>query len=110
MRTGPVPEPAATIPAGFEVYKTTPEFRESTIPEGLLRAHATKEGIWGRICVMAGSLRYTVVDNRRQQRERLLTPGIHGVIEPSILHHVAADGRVRFYVEFLRLKGCPKQM
>lgn len=110
MRTEPLREPAAIVPEGFEVYKTTPEFGESTIPDGLLRAHATKAGIWGRICVMEGTLRYTVVDSRRLHRERLLTPGTYGVIEPSILHHVAADGQVKFYVEFLRLKGCPKQM
>lgn len=102
MTDAPLPEPASSIPAGLEVSKRTPEFSEATIPDGLLRAHSTKPGTWGHIQVAAGTLRYSILDERRQQRELLLTPATRGVIEPGILHRVEPIGRVRFSVDFLR--------
>jgi tellurite resistance-related uncharacterized protein len=98
----PLPEPASSIPAGFEVYKRTPEFTESSVPDGLLRAHSTKPDTWGRIQVAAGVLRYCILDERRRQREFLLTPGSCGVIEPEIVHRVEPLGPVKFSVDFLR--------
>jgi tellurite methyltransferase len=62
--------------------KRTPEFTEATVPQGLLRDHSTKAGVWAQIRVLEGTLRYHV---------------------PSeVVHHVEPLGRVRFYVEFFR--------
>lgn len=95
-------EPACSIPEGSVVYKRTPDFNQDTIPEGLLRAHSTKRGVWGRICVTEGMLAYRVLDERRLRREWLLTPSRTGVVEPEILHEVEPRGEVTFFVEFLR--------
>lgn len=93
----------AALPAGLEAYKRTPTFTQSTVPTGLLADHATKDGIWGRIHVEQGALRYVVTDSRRKRSEHVLTPHDRpGVIEPTILHHVEPLGPVRFHVEFLR--------
>ena len=35
------------LPGGLHEYKRTPEFTESSIPQGLLKDHNTKAGIWG---------------------------------------------------------------
>lgn len=84
-------------------YKRTAEFTEATIPAGLLRAHSTKEGVWGRIHILEGRLAYRVADPRRPASEQVLAPGMDpGLIEPTILHEVEPLGPVRFYVEFLR--------
>lgn len=99
---GQVPEPASALPRGVEPYKRTPEFNQDTIPAGLLKAHATKDGVWGRICVTSGELVYTVTDSRRRTRALVLAPGNDGVVEPTILHHVRATGPVVFFVEFMR--------
>jgi tellurite resistance-related uncharacterized protein len=95
-------EPASVIPAGLTVYKRTPEFNEETTPAGLLRAHSTKEGVWGCIRVLEGELLYCIVDARREARERVVTPVRPGVVEPTILHYVEPREATRFYVEFLR--------
>ena len=96
------PEPASVLPTSVAPYKRTAEFTEATVPPGLLSAHSTKEGVWGRICVDEGTLLYRILDPRRQPRQFLLSPAVAGIIEPGILHEVRPRGRVRFFVEFLR--------
>jgi tellurite resistance-related uncharacterized protein len=43
-----------TIPGNVVSYKKTPEFDETSIPKGLLKAHQTKDGVWGKIVVLEG--------------------------------------------------------
>ena len=85
------------IPADAKAYRTTPTFDERTIPEGLMRDHRTKAGVWGRIVVESGKLAYTLGD-----RGWVLRPGIDGRIPPDTAHHVEPVGEVRFAVVFLR--------
>ena len=91
------------LPPQLEAYKRTPEFSHETLPSGLRRSHSTKAGVWGRIVVLEGSLRYRILEPR--PLELMLTPDRPGVIEPEILHEVEPAGAVRFYVEFLRAPG-----
>jgi|JI10StandDraft_1071094.scaffolds.fasta_scaffold373706_2 tellurite resistance-related uncharacterized protein len=84
----------------LEAYRRTSVFDEGTIPSGLLRRHTTKAGVWGRIHVLAGELRYRVLEP--QVRETRLGPGQEALVEPEIPHEVEPAGAVRFYVEFLR--------
>jgi tellurite resistance-related uncharacterized protein len=95
-------EPAASLPAGLLLYKRTPEFSEHDVPAGLLRAHSTKEGVWGRIQVTEGELIYRIVDPRRRSCVISLTTDGPGVIEPTVLHQVQPRGETRFFVEFFR--------
>lgn len=87
------------LPADFVVYKQTPEFTEATIPPGLTRDHTTRAGVWGRIVVLSGTLRYRVESLAVDQ---LLGPGTPGIVVPEVPHSVAPGGPVRFFVEFLR--------
>lgn len=92
-----------SLPKGLQPYKRTPSFTEATVPAGLRSDHSTKEGVWGLIYVEEGSLRYVVTDSRRPPTEVILTPTQEpSIVEPTILHHVAPIGHVRFYVEFLK--------
>jgi len=88
------------LPAGAHVYKSTAEFTEATIPAGLLRAHVTKPGVWGRLVVSEGTLLYRIVG---AGEEWVLDPETPGVIEPEVPHEVAVLGPVRFRVEFSRV-------
>jgi len=83
----------------LEVYKSTPEFTEDTIPAGLRRAHSTRTGVWAQVVVLGGrlELRY-LADDRRE----VLDPDRSALIEPEELHEVRALGPVRFRVDFLR--------
>jgi tellurite resistance-related uncharacterized protein len=88
------------IPLGYEPYRRTPDFDESSVPEALLRLHATRRGIWARIHITRGSIDYHVHApfNRRER----LTPTSPGVVLPEVKHHVALSGQVSFFVEFWR--------
>jgi len=87
------------LPQNVVAYKRTPEFDEVSVPAGLLNNHRTKEGVWGRIVVLEGSLLYTI---HAPQEEILLGPSNSGIVEPAVLHHVTPSGNVRFYVEFYK--------
>jgi tellurite methyltransferase len=88
------------IPLGFAPYKTTREFDQLSIPNGLQQGHATKPGIWGVIRVLAGRLRYFV--EPPLACEHVLNSDRLGVIVPEVLHRVIPEGDVRFLVEFHR--------
>ncbi len=87
------------LPEGLTPRRRTPVFDQDSVPAGLLRAHTTKAGVWGRIVVLEGRLRYRLLEPTR--REHLLQPGVDGVIPPEVRHEVEPDGPVRFYVELL---------
>ena len=94
---------ALEMPADFVSYKETPVFRRDTVPAGLLRDHSTKAGVWGRIVVRQGQLRYHVA---RLGRSWDLSPGVDGVIAPQDLHHVEPlDESVEFTVQFFRARS-----
>ncbi len=86
-------------PEGFVPYKRTPEFTEVTIPAGLLNDHSTKAGVWARIHVQDGRLRYRIPSLGLEQ---VLDASIPGTVLPAVLHNVAPEGYVRFFVEFYR--------
>ena len=86
-------------PEGLTAYKRTPEFNEARTPAALTRDHATKEGVWGRLHVLEGRLRFI---DQEGGGETVLAPGIHEVIFPGRLHHIARMGALRFFIEFCR--------
>ena len=88
------------LPADVTPTTKTPEFTELTVPDGLLNNHQTKRGVWGKIVVLEGDLEYTIVEPIVEVV--LLNRGNHGVVEPTVLHHVRPLGAVRFYVQFHR--------
>lgn len=88
------------LPAGYGPYQRTRDFDQRSIPDGLRKDHSTKRGVWGVIHVLAGRLRYIVEPPLAS--ERLLEPGVPGIVAPEVLHRVVPEGEVRFYVEFHR--------
>ncbi len=89
-----------TLPASAVTYKRTPDFTHETVPAGLLRSHSTKEGVWGKIVVLEGSLLYRILEPTME--EVLLTPDRHGVVEPTVRHEVVPSADAKFHVEFMR--------
>ena len=69
------------------------------MPAALRRDHATKVGVWARIVVLEGRLRYRV---ERLKTETELSPEWPGTVIPEVPHHVEPIGPVRFFVEFYR--------
>ena len=102
-RNNTQPPSPTGLPDGLVPYRRTADFTETSVPTALLADHVTKEGSWGLIVVEQGALAYRVTDPRRASSETILTPqSPPGVVEPTIRHHVAPQGPVRFHVEFWR--------
>lgn len=87
------------LPDGFVPYKHTSVFTEETVPAGLRKDHSTKTGVWGKIRVEEGKLRYRVP---ALGMDIELHPGTIGIVVPEVLHNVEPVGAVRFLVEFYR--------
>lgn len=87
-----------TLPNTVNPYQKTPEFDESSIPKGLLKSHQTKAGVWGKIIVLEGQLKYTI--NEPEEEVVILDEHNFGVVEPTIFHQVKPLKTVKFYVEF----------
>ena len=87
-------------PEGCAAYRRTPEFDETTVPPGLTSEHATKRGVWARIHVICGALRYHV--GPPLDRSFRIDPTSSAVIVPDVRHRVELEGPVRFFVEFAR--------
>ena len=90
---------ALELPAGFVAYKQTAVFTEETVPAALRAEHTTKAGVWARIVVLEGRLRYRVAALGVDVE---LAPGRDGIVPPEVRHQVEPLGGVRFVVEFHR--------
>jgi len=88
------------IPEGHVPARRTPEFDASSVPDALRARHTTKAGVWGRIRVREGRLRYTL--HAPFQAREVLDPQTSGVVVPGVEHEVEPLGAVRFYVQLYR--------
>jgi tellurite resistance-related uncharacterized protein len=87
-------------PEGYVSYKQTRVFNEHDVPRALCVTHTTKPGVWAKIKVIEGTLRYCV--ESPEEPPVLLSPEREGVVVAERPHHVEVLGPVRFYVEFFR--------
>jgi tellurite resistance-related uncharacterized protein len=87
------------LPLHFVAYRRTADFTEQTLPAGLRRDHTTKAGIWAKIIVIEGRLRY-VVETLNTDIE--LDASRIGIVVPEVPHRVEPARGVRFFVEFYR--------
>ena len=87
------------LPERVVAYQHTPVFTERSIPASLRTKHVTTAGVWARITVLEGTLRYRV---DALGIEIDLDPDRPGIVVPELAHSVQPTGAVRFSVEFLR--------
>lgn len=87
------------LPGDFIPYKRTSVFTEETVPAGLRKDHSTKTGVWGKIIVEEGRLRYRVAT---LETDIELSKDENGIVIPEVLHNVEPLGPVRFFVEFYK--------
>src|SRR5680860_1299010 len=88
------------LPANLVLERTTDVFDNDSVPAGLLRTHRTASGVWGRLVVRQGSLRFVFEDQADQPIT--VTEGDHVAIAPSRRHHVELTDPATFVVEFYR--------
>ena len=88
------------LPDACVAYARPPEFSEDSIPKALRARHVTAAGIWGRIVVTAGALRYRCAE---LETDITLTPEQAGIVAPEASHQVDPAGPVRFFIELLHV-------
>ncbi len=89
-----------TIPEGLVLVRVTDVFDNESVPAGLLRAHRVADGVWGRLVVRDGSVRFVFEDD--PDGAVSVAKGEAVAIPPGRHHHVELDGRCAFVVEFYR--------
>lgn len=94
------------LPSNLVPTRRTKTFSETSVPKGLLREHATRAGVWGRIEVESGAVIYRVTEPGCESETRL-TAGAFGLIEPEAKHHLRIEGPVTFFVQFYERPASP---
>lgn len=87
------------VPKDVVLYQQTPVFSEASIPDHLKKDHTTKAGVWAKIVVKEGKLRYrieTLATDLELSQEK------EGIIVPEVPHSVEPLGAVQFFVEFYK--------
>jgi tellurite methyltransferase len=86
------------IPDGYAPYRRTPLFTNESIPQGLRSRHTTKKGLWGKIHIQSGSLRYRI--HEPYHTDIILDCDRPGIVLPEVEHEVEPIDNVEFFVEF----------
>ncbi|MBK8260774.1 MAG: DUF1971 domain-containing protein [Nannocystis sp.] len=87
------------LPEDAHVYRSTDVFDQTTLPAGLRRDHRTAVGVWGRVDVLAGRLRFVMP---ALAIDRVIEASGAQLIPPALTHHVEPLGPLRMQVSFLR--------
>ncbi|KEQ16819.1 hypothetical protein GZ78_19300 [Endozoicomonas numazuensis] len=89
-----------SLPDHVMAYKKTPVFTQGSMPPGLLKTHKTKQGVWGVLSVLEGSVVFC--PEQEDAKKIKLSAGDQWVIQPDQEHHLELDGLVSCYVEFYK--------
>ncbi|MCE7902265.1 MAG: DUF1971 domain-containing protein [Gammaproteobacteria bacterium PRO9] len=91
--------PMEAIPDTVVRYQSTKVWDEESVSEAFLAPHCTKRGVWAKIIVLEGTIRY-FNDDTKQITE--LHPERPGIVPPRERHFIRPVGKVRFFIEFYR--------
>ncbi|OBU15957.1 cytoplasmic protein [Photobacterium aquimaris] len=80
----------ATIPKDYVNYKSTPIFTAENIPKMFLHRHNTRTGVYGKICVSQGQLKFYGFSDRRSDIEQqvIIHAGEVAISPPQYWHKV----------------------
>jgi tellurite resistance-related uncharacterized protein len=95
-----------SIPNNYIHYKSTADFTKESVPKMFLHLHNTRAGVYGKICVITGSLNFFGYAERKGEIEKTLCieAGAYAVSPPEYWHKVEfltkdTVFRVDFYAE-----------
>lgn len=92
-----------SIPKSFVHYKSTPIFTQDNVPKMFLHLHNTRAGVYGKIKVLSGTLKFYGFTERRGEIEieETLTEGQFLCSPPEYWHKVEfVDQDTCFQVDF----------
>ncbi len=82
---------ALSIPVNFRHTRSTPFWTKDTLPEALLTCHNTKAGVYGRLCVMRGAVKYIglgTTPGDTAEMEVVINAGSFGISPPQYYHKI----------------------
>jgi len=91
------------IPPDWKIQRSTPFFTQATVPKALLSHHNTAEGVFGQLCVMAGTVTYYgFADKHTTEAEMtiVIKAGEFTTIPPQYWHRVELSEGAQFNVNF----------
>lgn len=94
--------PSDEMPSGLRLVRTSPVFDEESVPAGLLGEHRVAAGVWGRLVVRSGALRFVFDGDGDGPPAQTVAAGASIVIPPERIHHLELLGPVTFVIEFHR--------
>ncbi|WP_318441458.1 DUF1971 domain-containing protein [Photobacterium leiognathi] len=78
----------SSIPTNFVNYKSTPIFNRDTVPKMLVHEHNTREGVYGKISVIAGALKFYGFTQRRGDiKQEVVIEANNSLISPPQYWH-----------------------
>jgi len=91
------------VPEGLTHDRTTAEWDEESVPRAIRRDHRVASGVWGRVRVLEGSIRFQFADGLGGEvgDDGLLNTTQVQPIPPGRPHHLEVVGPVRVVVDFL---------
>ena len=90
----------AELPEALRVVRTAGVWDERTMPAGLRRAHRLGDGVWGRLRMQHGRLRFRA--RTEPALDLVIGAGGTQAIPPGVEHDVEPQGSVGFSLEFLQ--------
>jgi tellurite resistance-related uncharacterized protein len=86
------------IPEAYRIGRTSTEWDEHSMPAGLRRSHRLAAGVWGRIVMGEGRMRF--VSESDPTCDLVVTSEAPQAIPPEVPHSVEPLGPVRFVIQF----------
>jgi tellurite resistance-related uncharacterized protein len=87
------------IPSTVRAYQKTQVYTDKTTPGLMKNDHRVRSGVWAKIVVQQGEVRYEVPATNESVT---LTPDRPGVIEPLVTHRILPAPGAKFYLEYYR--------
>lgn len=88
------------LPDGSDLIGASPSFDTQNLPDKLLSDHRLAAGVFGRLTVAAGSLKF--ISALPEEPERQLSAGQSHIILPEEPHRVEPGEGMQFQIEFFR--------
>lgn len=80
-----------SIPAHYTHTRATPFWDKNSVPKALLTHHNTKAGVYGRLSVMQGAVKYfgfADAQSTEPDMEIIIKAGTFGISPPQKWHHI----------------------
>ncbi|MDF1830812.1 MAG: DUF1971 domain-containing protein [Porticoccaceae bacterium] len=96
------------IPPDWKIQRSTPFFTRKNVPPALLNHHNTAEGVFGQLCVMAGTVTFYGFKDKQTCEPELsiiVSAGEFTTIAPQYWHRVELSEDAQFNINFWSKKN-----